>query len=141
MAVPTIKKVLLVDDSITTLFMAQMILEESPELQLVTAVNGEEAVSVALREKPDLILMDVVMPRMNGLQACRAIRSSDETKQIPVILVTPRGEEGLHGYESGCTAYITKPFNAAELMALVKAHLGEPTFADDVSSPRPLDGR
>ena len=121
----TTKKILLVDDSVTTLLMARMILEASPHLHLVTAENGEEAVSAALRERPDLILMDVVMPRMNGLQACRAIRSSDEIKEIPVILVTPRGEEGLYGYDSGCTAYITKPFNSAELMALVKAHLGE----------------
>ena len=68
---------------------------------------------------------DVVMPQMNGLQACRAIRSSAVTKEIPVILVTTRGEEDsvLRGYESGCVAYITKPFNGAELMALVKAHL------------------
>jgi DNA-binding response OmpR family regulator len=127
MAVQTTKKILLVDDSVSTLFMAQVILGETPGLHLVTAVNGEEAVDVALRERPDLILMDIVMPRMNGLQACRAIRSRAETKEIPVILVTTRGEDGgnLHGYESGCTAYITKPFNGAELMALVKAHLSD----------------
>jgi len=127
MAALTTKKILLVDDSVSTLFMAQVILGESPGLHLVTALNGEEAVDVALREKPDLILMDVVMPQMNGLQACRAIRARAEMKEVPVILVTTRGEDGgdLHGYESGCTAYITKPFNGAELLALVKAHLGE----------------
>src|SRR6266705_891516 len=127
MAVPTTKKILLVDDSVSTLFMAQVILGETPGLHMVTALNGEQAVAVALRERPDLILMDVVMPLMNGLQACRAIRSLAEIKEIPVILVTTRGEDGgnFHGYESGCTAYITKPFNGAELLALVRAHLGE----------------
>ncbi len=127
MVVTTTKKILLVDDSVSTLFMAQVILGETLGLHLVTALNGEEAVDVALREKPDLILMDIVMPRMNGLQACRAIRCRAETKEIPVILVTTRGEDGdnLHGYESGCTAYITKPFNGAELVALVRAHLSD----------------
>src|SRR5882724_4997508 len=94
MTLPTTKKILLVDDSVSTLFMAQVILGETLGLHLVTALNGEEAVDVALREKPDLILMDIVMPRMNGLQACRAIRCRAETKEIPVILVTTRGEDG-----------------------------------------------
>ena len=121
------KKILLVDDSLTTLLMARTILGESPNLTVFTAGDGEEAVRVAMEEKPDLILMDVVMPRMNGVQACRIIRASSGLNGIPIILVIARGVDDLviGGYASGCTAYITKPLNPAELMALVEAHLGE----------------
>jgi two-component system phosphate regulon response regulator PhoB len=92
---------------------------------LLTASDGEEAVRMALEERPDLILMDVVMPRMNGVQACRTIRASAELNGIPIILVITRGEDDdvIGGYASGCTAYITKPLNPAELLALVEAHL------------------
>jgi DNA-binding response OmpR family regulator len=124
---PARKKILLVDDSVTTLLLERVILGESPNLTLLTAGDGEEAVKVALREKPDLILMDVVMPRMNGVQACRTIRSSPELNTIPIILVVTRGEDDgvIGGFASGCTAYITKPVNPAELVALVEAHLGD----------------
>jgi len=120
------KKVLLVDDSVTTLLMERMILGESPDLALFTAGDGEEAVRIALEEKPDLILMDVVMPRMNGVQACRAIRSLPEICDVPIILVTTRGEDDnvVGGYASGCTGYISKPLSPVELIALVEAHLG-----------------
>jgi DNA-binding response OmpR family regulator len=121
------KKILLVDDSVTTLLMERVILGESPNLTLLTAGDGEEAVRIALEEKPDLILMDVVMPRMNGVQACRTIRSLAEFNGTPIILVVTRGEDDdvIGGYASGCTAYITKPLNPAELIAVVEAHLGE----------------
>jgi DNA-binding response OmpR family regulator len=120
------RKVLLVDDSVTTLFMGQVILGTAQHVHVLTAVDGEEAVRIALEEKPDLIVMDAVMPRMNGLQACRAIRLAAETREIPIILVTSRGEDDSEhgGYASGCTGYITKPFQSDELLALVKEHLG-----------------
>jgi DNA-binding response OmpR family regulator len=121
-----IRKVLLVDDSVTTLLMERTVLGESAELALFTASDGEEAVRVAAEERPDLVLMDVVMPRMNGVQACRAIRSLAGLEAIPIILVAARGEDddAIGGYASGCTAYITKPLNPAELIAVVEAHLG-----------------
>jgi len=121
-----IRKVLLEDDSVTTLLMERTVLGESAELALFTASDGEEAVRVAAEERPDLVLMDVVMPRMNGVQACRAIRSLAGLEAIPIILVAARGEDddAIGGYASGCTAYITKPLNPAELIAVVEAHLG-----------------
>lgn len=127
-ATPTqAKKVLLVDDSATSLaMMERMILGASPRLNLLMAVNGEEAVRVALQEKPDLILMDVVMPRMNGLQALRALRATADTHHIPVILITTHGENDdvLGGYASGAAGYLIKPLNPSELIALVHTHLG-----------------
>jgi DNA-binding response OmpR family regulator len=118
------KKILLVDDSNTILMMERMILTKGP-YELLTATNGEEAVEKALREQPDLILMDVVMPKMNGFEACRRIRSEDSTKDTPIIMVTTRGEvQNVEtGFQAGCNDYVTKPINGAELMAKLKTFL------------------
>ena len=118
------KKVLLVDDSSTTLFMEKMVLEGEP-VDLVTAGDGHEAVSKALEERPDLILLDVVMPNMDGFEACRALRAREETQGIPIILVTTRGEEGHMetGFAAGCNDYVTKPINTTELLTKVRNFL------------------
>jgi DNA-binding response OmpR family regulator len=120
------KKILLVDDSSTVLLMERMILSKN-EYDVVTARDGQEGVEKALTEKPDLILMDVVMPRMDGFEACRRLREQDDTKAIPVIMVTTRGELASveTGYASGCNDYVTKPINGLELLAKVKSCLGQ----------------
>ncbi len=120
------KKILLVDDSSTVLLMERMILSKN-EYDVVTARDGQEGVEKALAEKPDLILMDVVMPRMDGFEACRKLRERDDTKAIPVIMVTTRGELASveTGYASGCNDYVTKPINGLELLAKVKSCLGQ----------------
>ena len=119
------KKILVVDDSKTILLMESMILKKGP-YEVLTAGDGAEAVERAVVEQPDLILMDVVMPRMGGFEACRALRGREETSAIPVILVTTRGEgENVEaGYASGCSDYVTKPINASELLAKVRDQLG-----------------
>jgi CheY-like chemotaxis protein len=120
------KKILVVDDSKTSLFMETMILRKAP-YDLVTAMDGQEALSKALKELPDLILMDVVMPRMTGFEACRALRECSETQGIPVILVTTRGEqENIEtGFASGCSDYVTKPIDGVELLAKIRNYVGE----------------
>jgi len=120
------KKILLVDDSSTVLLMERMILSKS-QYDVVTARDGQEGVEKALAEKPDLILMDVVMPRMDGFEACRKLREQDGTKAIPVIMVTTRGELSSveSGYASGCNDYVTKPINGLELLAKVRSCLGQ----------------
>jgi CheY-like chemotaxis protein len=120
------KRILLVDDSNTVLLMERMLLDKSA-YELSTAADGAEAVRKATAEKPDLILMDVVMPRMNGFEACRALREQEQTQDIPIILVTTRGEaQNVEaGYESGCSDYITKPINGAELMSKLRHYLDE----------------
>lgn len=120
------KKILLVDDSGTTLMMEKMILGKG-DYELFTASDGEEAVAKAQAERPDLILLDVVMPKMNGFEACQRIREIDEIKATPVIMVTTRGEaENIQqGFELGCTDYVTKPINSLELMTKVRNYLGE----------------
>ena len=89
--------------------------------------DGQEAVEKAQQEHPDLILMDVVMPRMNGFEACKMMRQQPSTREIPIVLVTTRGEESYMeaGFQSGCNDYITKPVDGAELVALLQSYLGE----------------
>ncbi|QRK10270.1 response regulator [Archangium violaceum] len=120
------KKILLVDDSSTVLLLHRMMLSHCG-YELLTARDGQEALDKASTEHPDLIFLDVLMPRMDGFQACRALRSRSETKDVPIILVTTRGEPHYvrQGFESGCTDYITKPFDGEELLAKVRSHLEE----------------
>ena len=120
------KKILLVDDSSTILMMEKMILKKSP-YQILTASNGEEGVARALAEKPDLILMDVVMPKMTGFEAVRRLRQEEATRNTPVIMVTTRAEpvNVEKGYECGCNDYVTKPIDATELLAKLRKQLGE----------------
>jgi PleD family two-component response regulator len=119
------KKILLVDDADTILMMQRMILNKSYDL--VTAKDGEEAVAKAEAEQPDLILLDVVMPKMGGFEACRELRQKETTKEIPIIMVTTRGEEKNveTGFESGCNDYVTKPINGVELRSKVRNYLSE----------------
>jgi CheY-like chemotaxis protein len=120
------KKVLLVDDSSTVLMMEKMVLKKRA-YEILTASNGEEGVERALAERPDVILMDVIMPRMNGFEACRRLREEEATKNIPIIMVTTRGESVNveTGFESGCNDYITKPVDALELLTKLRDQLGE----------------
>jgi CheY-like chemotaxis protein len=107
--------------------MERDILERRTTYVCVTASDGQEAVEKAQLEHPDLILMDVVMPRMNGFEACKAMRRQPGTREIPIVLVTTRGEESYMeaGFQSGCNDYITKPVDGAELVALLQSYLGE----------------
>lgn len=120
------KKILLVDDSNTVLLMEKMILAKAP-YEVITAANGEDGVRKATSERPDAILLDVVMPKMNGFEACRALRDHPATSATPIIMVTTRGEECNveSGYANGCTDYITKPINAAELLTKLRVMLGD----------------
>jgi two-component system alkaline phosphatase synthesis response regulator PhoP len=119
-------KILIVDDSMTTLLMEEMLLKKYTNFDVVQARNGQEAVKVALEELPGLILMDVVMPKMDGFAACREMRRLEKLKRIPIILVTSRGEaENVEkGFESGCNDYLTKPIDSNELVQMVNGYLG-----------------
>lgn len=121
------KKILVVDDSKTALMMEREIVERRTTYRCVTASDGLEAVEKAQQEQPDLVLMDVVMPRMNGFEACKRMRQQPGTRDIPIVLVTTRGEESYMeaGFQSGCNDYITKPVDGAELVALLQSYLGE----------------
>ena len=120
------KKILLVDDSETILEMERMILQQD-RYEMVTARDGQEGVTKALELKPDLILMDVIMPRLDGFAAVRRLREHSDTSRVPIVMVTSKAEaESLEtGYESGCSDYIIKPIDRMELVAKVKNLLGD----------------
>ncbi len=114
------RKILVVDDSKVASMTTNMIL--ASKYECITAENGAIAVEMAIAAKPDLILMDVVMPLMGGLAACRQIRMKAETNGIPIIMVTTRGEaiSVEAGYESGCDDYVTKPIDGVELLTKIE---------------------
>jgi DNA-binding response OmpR family regulator len=120
------KKVLLVDDSETVLMVERMALGRGP-YDLITARDGVEAVARALAERPDLILLDVMMPRMNGFEVCRELRRHESMRDVPIIFVTTRseGENVEAGFSYGGTDYVNKPFTGAELLAKLRSHLGQ----------------
>ena len=120
------RKILLVDDSETVLQMEQMILAKS-SYELILARDGEEGVAKALAIQPDLILMDVVMPKMNGFEAMKQLRENAQTRSVPIVMVTSKAEaESMEaGYQNGCSDYIIKPIDQLELMIKVKNLLGE----------------
>ena len=115
-------KVLLVDDSSVVLMTEKMMLRQLDTGAVVTASNGREGVETAIRERPHLILMDVMMPEMNGFDAVRALRADPRTASIPVIMVTTRGEEDkiAEGYEAGCNDYLTKPIDKVQLLTKMR---------------------
>jgi CheY-like chemotaxis protein len=119
------KKVLLVDDSNTVLMMEKMILAKGA-YDIVVARDGDEAIAKARSEKPDVILLDVVMPKLDGLMACKEIHGDPQTAHIPIIMVTTRGEE--HNVETafrnGAVDYVTKPINGLELLTKLHNALG-----------------
>jgi len=119
------KKVLLVDDSSTVLLMEKMILAKGP-YEIVTARDGVEGVAKAKSEQPDVILLDVMMPNLDGLSACAAIRADEATAHIPIVMVTTRGEEQNieTAFRNGCTDYVTKPINGLELLTKLNNILG-----------------
>lgn len=116
-----IQKVLVVDDSSTDLTNLQQICAGAG-YTVITATSGAEAVEKAKAEKPDAVLMDVIMEPMNGFQACRAITSDADTKGIPVVLVSSKGEktDKIWGEEQGAKGYITKPYTADQILNQLK---------------------
>jgi twitching motility two-component system response regulator PilH len=117
-----IKNVLVVDDSPTDRQFLSDLLSKSG-YQVTTAENAEQAIAKAKSEKPDLVLMDVVMPGQNGFQATRALTKDEATKHIPVIICTSKGQDTdkTWGMKQGAKDYVVKPVVAAELLKKIAA--------------------
>jgi two-component system response regulator VicR len=116
------KKILAVDDESSIIDLLKFNLEKEG-YKFISAADGEEGFNKVLNEKPDLVLLDVMIPKMDGLTVCKKIRQ--EQINIPVIMLSARGEEidKILGLEIGADDYITKPFSTRELVARVKANL------------------
>ena len=117
-------KVLIVDDSPTEVHVLKGVLEKGGH-NVGSADNAEDGIKQAKAVKPDVILMDVVMPGMNGFQATRALTKDPETQHIPIIIVTTKDQETdrVWGLRQGAKDYVTKPVDANDLLAKVKAVL------------------
>ena len=118
-------RILIVDDSPSQLMGIRRIVEKLGH-DALTAEDGAAGVEAAKREIPDLILMDVVMPNLNGFQATRAISKEAATAHIPIVLVTTKDQETdkVWGMRQGAKAYITKPFTDAQLTEAIEGALG-----------------
>ncbi|HLI18479.1 MAG TPA: response regulator [Rhodanobacteraceae bacterium] len=119
-------RILIVDDSPSQLEGLKRLVEKLGH-QTLTAADGAAGVEAAKRDKPDLVLMDVVMPNLNGFQATRAISKDPDTSHIPVILVTTKDQETdqVWGMRQGAKAYLTKPVSEAELTKTLNENLGK----------------
>lgn len=118
-------RILIVDDSPSQLLGIQRIVEKLGH-QILTATDGAAGVETARAELPDLVLMDVVMPNLNGFQATRTLARDEATRHIPVILVTTKDQETdkVWGERQGAAGYIVKPAQEPELAAMIKRVLG-----------------
>ena len=128
-------RILVVDDTPTNLLIMEEILSE--RYQLVTVSSGEEALKVVGNFRPDLILMDIMMPGMSGYDVCRSIRDDAELRNTKIIMVSAKAlvSERLEGYRAGANDYITKPFEEEELLAKVQVFL-QLKFAEELIEAR-----
>ncbi|WP_346859881.1 hybrid sensor histidine kinase/response regulator [uncultured Draconibacterium sp.] len=120
----SIPTVLIVDDNPNNLKIIALILR-SFNYKIVIATNGEQAIEMVEKTLPDIILLDVMMPKIDGFETCRLIKAKDEYKDIPIIFITALNdtESLVKGFKAGGVDYITKPFNKDELISRVKTHL------------------
>jgi twitching motility two-component system response regulator PilG len=123
--------VLVVDDSPTVRKIVQLTLQRE-RIRVVTAGDGLSALAAVADEQPDLILLDIMLPRMDGYNICQVVRKNMAYRDLPIIMLS--GKDGLfdkmRGKLAGSTEYITKPFDSAELVQTVKRHLDAPTVRD-----------
>jgi two-component system alkaline phosphatase synthesis response regulator PhoP len=124
------RKILIVDDELHILESVSYVVR-SIGMNPLTAEDGEEAVRLAQAEKPDLIILDVMLPKLSGIQVCERIRANPETRQIPILMLSARGQESdeVQGMQAGADEYMTKPFSPRRLGScieeMVQKH-GEP---------------
>ncbi len=117
-------EILIVDDIPGNLnFVSDILYNEG--FRIIVATNGQDAIDITREKHPDLILLDVAMPLMDGYEVCRILKEDDSTREIPIIFLTAKGENEdiLKGFESGAVDYISKPFNTSELISRVNTHV------------------
>jgi two-component system alkaline phosphatase synthesis response regulator PhoP/two-component system response regulator VicR len=118
---PDKKKILAVDDERHIVRLVQVNLERAG-YEVITAFDGVEALKKVHDEKPDLIVLDVMMPQMDGFETLKNLKANVETRDIPVIMLTAKAQDAdvFRGWQSGVDCYLTKPFNPLELLTFVK---------------------
>ena len=118
-------RILLIEDSPTEAAVLTQLLEKNGHV-VTASVNAEDGIDVCRRERPDLVLMDVILPGMNGFQATRALTRDADTSHIPVLIISTKGQETdrVWGMRQGARDYIVKPPRESELVARIDALLG-----------------
>lgn len=119
------KKILIVDDEVHIKMLLEQTLEELEddfEVELFTASDGEEGLEFIRKERPDLVFLDIMMPKMNGYEVCRIIMEDESLKDVKIILLTAKGQEvdRKQGLELGAKMYMTKPFDPDEILKVSK---------------------
>ena len=124
-------RILVVDDEIYIVHILDFSLGMEG-YEVLTALDGEQALEKARAEKPDLIVLDIMMPKLDGYETCKALKSNPETKDIPVILLSAKGRnvDQKVGFEVGADDYITKPFSPRKLVERINAILGQTSRTD-----------
>ena len=141
-----VRKILAVDDEKHIVRLVQINLEKEG-YEVVTATNGREALEKVASEKPELIIMDVMMPELDGFGALKILKEDPATASIPVIMLTAKAQDAdvFQGWKSGADLYLTKPFNPQELLTFVKRILhtqnesAEETYQVDESDTYSID--
>jgi CheY-like chemotaxis protein len=120
----SLKRILIVEDNEHNMYLINFILEKNG-YETIKALNGEEGIVLAMKEKPDLIIMDIQLPDINGLEVTRRIRKSKADGTIPIIAITSYAMSGDRdkALEAGCTGYIEKPINPDTIMAEIEEYL------------------
>ena len=124
-------KILVVDDEIYIVYILDFSLGMEG-YEVITALDGEQALEKARTEHPDLIVLDIMMPKLDGYETCKALKSDDSTRNIPVILLSAKGRnvDQKVGFEVGADDYITKPFSPRKLVERINAILGQSSRQD-----------
>ena len=117
-------RILVVDDTPMNIDMLETILSDEG-YEVHAATNGKESIALANTMNPDLILLDIVMPGMDGYEACRTIKSNPEIVDVPIIFLTSKSEseDVVKGFKAGAVDFVSKPFHGAELLARVNTHI------------------
>jgi DNA-binding response OmpR family regulator len=120
------KKILVVDDQVDLVKTIQFSLELEG-YQVLVSYNGEDALNQARKENPNLILLDIMLPKLDGYKVCRLLKFDEKYKHIPILMLTAKAQEKdkVLGTETGADEYITKPFDIDELMGKVKTYLSK----------------
>ena len=136
------KKILVIDDDDIARVLVAGILQMHGRYQVIFGENGEDGIRQAKRELPDLIILDIMMPHLDGYQVCRILRESVATRYIPIILLSAKGgvDNQVHGFELGADDFITKPFNHSELVARVEAMIRRHELSLDANPLTRLPG-
>lgn len=127
-------KILVVDDEVYIVHILDFSLGMEG-YEVVTALDGEQALGKVKTEEPDLIVLDIMMPKLDGYETCRMLKSDPETKHIPVILLSAKGRnvDQKMGFQVGADDYITKPFSPKKLVERINLILGQPTVQQAAS--------